>query len=227
MERGSAKALLGEAARRPTSGAETDLDLLGPALLLVAQLPDGTDFDPLDLGRQVVAGDDDSIPPAHGQAAGPLARNVIRVADRQPPLAGNPRLEMERVPGMFLDGQVETPDGQLNGLSIDRDQNALLVQGPGHLAIASQPLGTIRARQTADQGTEILGQGQLRQADLVIDLEAAGPDGDLDRSIDPLVGNIVGPRRAARPGSPAQARPKTARQAVSTAGRHETGRGQL
>ena len=68
---------------------EANFDLLGPALFVVAQLPDRTNGDLVDVPRQIVAGDTDALPSPHGQPARPLARDVVVIADGEPPLAGD------------------------------------------------------------------------------------------------------------------------------------------
>ena len=73
---------------------------------------------------------------------------------------------------MLLDHQIEAPHREDHGKSLALDEEALGVERTRHLAVAGQPLGTFAARQRADQGAEILGQRQLGQADLVVDLRA-------------------------------------------------------
>ena len=145
--------LLGAIAlRRRGHGSEADVDSLGATLLVIAQHPRRSDCDLIDLGRQRVARDDYSITTSHGQATGPFARNIIRVPDGEPAFAANWRFEMEDVPRMFLDGHVEPSSDQRRRHAINRDQKTFRIQRPGHLPIASQPLGTVRAWKTADQG---------------------------------------------------------------------------
>src|SRR5262249_46512955 len=87
--------------RRRGRSAITDLDLLGPALLGIAQVPDRADRHLFDVGRPIVPLDEYAAPASNGQAAGPLARDVVRVADHHAPSGGGRLRGVGRVPRML------------------------------------------------------------------------------------------------------------------------------
>ena len=64
-------------------GREVDLDVLGPPLLDIAELPDRPDRDRLDVPRQVIAADHGPVPPTNGEPARPFAAGIVDVLDRQ------------------------------------------------------------------------------------------------------------------------------------------------
>ena len=185
-------------------GAVLNLDLLGPSLLGVAQFPERADRHAIHLGRTVIPLDDHSVPAADGQPARPLARHEVPVLDRELSPSRDLRLEMKRVTRMVLDHEAVAVGSDSERRSVHRNQEPLGIQGAGHLAVAGQPLGPLGARLRADEGAEVLRQGQLGQADLIIDLQPAGGQRRLDRSIHPLIGDVMGVRRGA-------AKPATAR----------------
>ena len=114
---------------------------------------------------------------------------VSRIASR--PCGGDPGLEVERVAGMLLDRQAVAGRCQRDRRAVDRDQEPLGVQRARHLAVEGQPLRTLGPGPRADERAEVLRQRQLGQADLVVDLQPARRERDLDRSIHPLVGDVV------------------------------------
>ncbi len=169
----------------------TYLDMLGSALFIIGQLPDRANGYLLNIVRHIVARDRHTAPAAHGQPAGSLARDIVAVANREPTSLGDVGLEMKRIARVFLDDEIINPAGQSHRLVVDGDKQTLRIQRASYLAITSQPGRTISARQAAGERPEILREGQLRQADFILNRESTGREGHLDRSIHPLVRNVV------------------------------------
>jgi hypothetical protein len=71
------------------------------------------------------------------------------------------------------------------------------VEGAGQGAVASQQGVAIGGPGVSAEAAEVLHEGQLGEADLVFDADAAGLQADLDGAIDAGVGDVV---RAEGPG---------------------------
>ena len=155
--------------------------------------------DEVDVGGQVVPLDRHALPAPDGEAAGPLARREVGVADRQPPARRQRDLVVEHVAWVLLDGQVEAPAAEVERSAVHRDEQPLGVQRAGLAPVAVEPVAAVGPGQVADQRPEVLRQRQLGQADLVVDRQSAGCEGRLDRAIDPGVGDVVRPGRRAAP----------------------------
>ena len=168
--------------------------LRGPALLVVAELPDGSNRDLVDIRRQIIGFNLDSVATADSQPAGPFTRGEIRVSNQKSPVIRYRRFEMKCVTRMLLDEEFVTTEREHRRLFVDRNKNPFGIQRTGHLGIAGQPFRAVGSRQRPDQRTQILRERQLRQADLIIDQDSTGRERNLDRPIDPLIGDVVRPR---------------------------------
>ena len=104
-----------------------DLELPGPPLVRLAELPDGTDLDRLDVLGEVIPPDHHPLATTDRQAARPLALGVIDVLERQETGRGNVRLIAEPVAGMVLDGQVEAPESELDRPTVDDGDRVMAV----------------------------------------------------------------------------------------------------
>src|SRR5205823_2823602 len=141
-------------------------DLSSPALLLVAELPEGTSGDLRDVRGKVVASDHDPLTP-DGEPAGPLARRKIGVVDGQPTRSRDLGREVERIARVFLDRQGEIVHLKGDRLVRDRDEKPLGVERPRLSSVSREPVATIRPGERADERTELLGERQLGKADLI------------------------------------------------------------
>jgi hypothetical protein len=93
---------------------------------------------------------------------------------------------------MFFDGQVKAAGAELQRPPVDGYEEALGVEGAGLLTIALEPVGALNSGHDSNEIPQVPGQSQLGKADLVVDLEPPGLQRDLDRAIDPRVGDVMG-----------------------------------
>jgi hypothetical protein len=96
---------------------------------------------------------------------------------------------------VLLDHEPEVLEADVEVPAVDRDQQSTGIQRSGLPTVAIEQVLSIRSRERAQEIPQVLRQGQLGQADLVVDAQPSGFDLDLDRSVDTLVWDVVGSSR--------------------------------